>query len=330
MSALGDTILTLPVACALRARYPEAFLAWAVEQNASAFVVGHPALDDVVLLERGWFASPGRLLAARRRLREGRFDAAIDCQGLTKSALACWLSGAKRRIGHRGEHGRELSPWLNNVLVDSPKPHVIDRSLALLEPLDVIGPAVEWRLPIDEAAQTTARQAVERLGLERGYAVINPGATWDSRLWEWDRFGAVARYIARRHGLATVVVWAGDRERGWAEAIASHAGGEGVVAPPTTLHELAALIGGARLMLSSDTGPMHLAVAVGTPTISLHGPTRPEESGPYGPPHAALQVEYQAGSHTERRGADNRAMRRITVEMVCEAVDRLLGLPTSG
>ena len=324
MSAIGDTILTLPVACALRAHFPDAFLAWVVEEKSAAMVLGHPCLDQVLVLPRGWFTSPRGLWAARTSLRALRVDTTVDCQGLTKSALACWLSGARRRIGLHGEHGRELSPWLNNQLIDTRRSHVIDRSLELLTPLGIEQPAVQWQLPIDDGARQRMREAVARLGLTGPYAVINPGATWSSRLWEMDRFGSVAQHLGTKHGLPTLVVWGGTRERVAAEQIVAGSGGHAVLAPPSSLLELGALIEGGRLFLSADTGPLHMAVAVGTPSIGLCGTTRPEDSGPYGSPHVALQVEYHGGSHKERRRADNRAMRLITVDIVCRQCDALL------
>lgn len=324
MSAIGDTILTLPVACALRAHFPQAYLAWVVEQKSAAMVQGQSCLDEVLVLQRGWFTKPGQLLATRRLLRAKHFDVTIDCQGMTKSALACWLSGARQRIGIRGEHGRELSPWLNNRLVETRRPHVVDRSLELLAPLGITAPEVEWKLPIDDVSRQRMRQAVLRLGLADRYAVINPGATWNSRLWEMDRFGRVAQYLGQQHRLPTLVVWGSPRDRTSAEQIVATSGGHALLAPPSTLIELAALIAGGCLFISADTGPLHMAVAVGTPSIGLCGPTRAEVSGPYGPPHVAIQVRYQDGSHKERRNADNTAMRMITVDMVCERCDDLL------
>jgi ADP-heptose:LPS heptosyltransferase len=324
MSAIGDTILTLPVACALRDHFPHAYLAWVVERKSAVIVQGHSCLDEVVVLERGWFAKPRSIWAVRRRLWPRHFDVAIDCQSMTKTALACWLSGVRWRIGLRGEHGRELSPWLNNELVRPRRPHVVDRSLELLEPLGIRNPQVAWRLPIDEGARERMRRAVACLGSPHGYAVVNPGATWESRLWEWDRFGRVARHLGERWQLPVLVVWGSSREREWAQQIVAASGGHAVLAPPLTLLELAALIEGGRLMITADTGPLHLAVAVGTPSVALHGTTRPQDSGPYGPPHVAIQVEYHPGSHKERRAADNRAMRLITVEMVCTQCDAVL------
>jgi heptosyltransferase I len=326
MSAIGDTILTLPVACALRAHFPEAYLAWVVEEKSAAMVLDHACLDDVLVLPRGWFTSPSRLLAARRRLRAVPFDITLDCQGMTKSALACRLTGAPRRIGLRGEHGRELSSWLNNELVRPTRPHVVDRSLELLAPLGIERPAVRWKLPVDDASRQRMGEVIDRFDLGGGYAVINPGATWDSRRWEMDRFGRVAEYLGAQHQLPTLIVWGGGRELAAAEQIVAESAGHAILAPQTSLLELAALIEGGRLFLSADTGPLHMAVAVGTPSIGLFGTTRPEESGPYGPPHVALQIEYQGGSHRQRRHAENLALRQISVEMVCRQCDALLQL----
>ena len=153
MSAIGDTILTMPVACALRQHFPNAFLAWVVEKKAAPMIRKHPAMDRVIELERGWFTSPRGIRSARHLLREHRFDVSIDCQGLTKSALAGWLSGAAQRIGYAGKHGGELSRVLNNTLVKPVFSHLTDRSLELLIPLGVTAPKVKWRMPIPETAR---------------------------------------------------------------------------------------------------------------------------------------------------------------------------------
>jgi lipopolysaccharide heptosyltransferase I len=324
MSAIGDTLLTLPVACALRRAWPDAYLAWVVEEKSSPFVANHPALDETIVLPRGWFTSPARVWWLRQTLRSRQFDIAIDCQSISKSALACWLSGAKQRIGCRGQYGAELSPWLNNRLVPTQTTHLTDRSLELLAPLGIHQPAVEWHPPVDEQAIAAMGDYISAAGLEAGYAVLNPGATWDSKLWEMDRFAAVARHMRARHGLPSLVVWGGERERGWAEQIVAQSDGAATLATSTSLHELAALLIGARLLVSSDTGPLHLSVAVGTPVVGLYGSTRPADCGPYGPPHIALQRQYEAGSRRHRRRADNHAMRQITIDDVCQACDELL------
>lgn len=324
MSAVGDTILTLPVACALREKFPHAYLGWVVEKRAATVVRHHECLDQVIELERGWFTSLAAMRHVRRTLRPFRFDISIDCQGLTKSALACWLSGARHRIGCRGKHGCELSPWLNNRLIEPRSPHLTDRTLELLAPLEIQQPRVQWRFPLDATAVEKANQIISQFSLTDGYAVINPGANWDSRRWDMKRFAAVARHLGGEHGVPTVIVWGGEQELSWAREIAAISAGHAYLAPPTSLQELGALIRGARLFLSADTGPLHLAVAVGTQSIALHGVTRPEDSGPHGRPHIALQVEYEPMSRRRRKKADNRAMLKITSEMVCRTCDTII------
>lgn len=320
MSAIGDTILTMPVACALRARFPGAHLAWVVEKKAAPMIREHQVLDEVIELERGWFTSISGVRGAREVLRAGRFDVSIDCQGLTKSALAGWLAGASKRIGYAGSHGGELSRLLNNTLVTTVFTHITDRSLELLIPLGIHSPRVEWKLPIPDSARRWAGRWRRSIPA-RSLAVINPGATWPSKLWETDRFAATSRYLRDRYNYRSVVVWGTPSERMMAEQIVQQSEGAAMLAPNTDLHQLAALIEVADLFVSGDTGPLHLAVAAGTSTIGLYGATRPGDSGPYG--QIAIQKAYESGSRRHRRTADNSAMRQITVEHVCEAIDQI-------
>lgn len=320
MSAIGDAILTMPVACALREEFPGAHIAWVVEKKAAPMIRDHQALDQVIEFERGWMGSPRGLRTAREELRSHRFDVTIDCQGLTKSSLAAWLSGAPKRIGFSGYHGGEVSRLLNNTLVKPVFTHLTDRSLELLIPLDIHSPKVRWKLPVNEAARQWAN-VWRRTIPTQSLAVLNPGATWKSRLWESDRFAATARYIRDRYGYRSVVVWGSADERQMAERIVELSEGAATISPETDLHHLAALIETADLFISADTGPLHIAVAVGTSTIGLYGATRPGASGPYG--QVAIQKAYESGTRRHRRAADNRAMRQIGVEHVCEAIDEL-------
>ena len=324
MSAIGDTVLTLPVACALRARFPEAFIGWAVEEKSSAMVVGHPCVDQVFTLPRGWFLSLKKCKSLRDELRAHRFTVSIDCQGNTKSSLACWLSGARHRIGCRGQYGTELSTYLNNILVTPERPHLTDRCVELLAPIGLMNPEIDWQLPGNEGVEHAAARLLADLPLQGQFAIINPGATWESKLWEMDRFAAVARYLGERRGLKSLVVWGSDRELDFANQIVSAADGHAVLAPRTSLQELVAVLRQGTIFISSDTGPLHMSVAVGTPSIGLYGATRPADCGPYGSPHAGIQVRYESGSRNERRKADNSAMREISVERVCCECDHVL------
>jgi lipopolysaccharide heptosyltransferase I len=326
LSAIGDVIHGVPVLCALRTAMPASFLGWVVEGRMGDLLEGHPALDALVRVPRGWLRSPREVWRVRRRLRELQFDTAIDLQCLTKSAVAAWLSGARRRIGKAGEDGRELSRWFHNELVEAGGENVIEHYLELLRPLGVESPEVRFDLPERAEDVRTIEGYLRASGLaRRRYAILNPGAGWPSKIWPAERYGELARHLARAHGVASVAAWGGAAERPMAEAIAAASDGQVQVAPATSMTELAALCKRAALFVGSDTGPMHLAVAVGTPTISMHGPSRAEWCGAYGPGNVRLQVRYEDGSAMARRKADDSAMRAIDVAMVAAACDRLLG-----
>ena len=321
LSAIGDAILTLPVLCALRERFPEAYIAWVIEKKAAPMVRGHELADRVVELERGWFTSIAGIRQTRGLLRELNVSVSIDCQGNTKSSLAGYLSGAPRRIGYAGTHAGELSCLLNNERVTPVFSHLTDRSLELLTPLGIHSPKVRWQLPLSSEARSWAGHWRRTIASHR-VAVLNPGGTWPSKLWEADRFAATARYLRDRYRCLSSVVWGSFDERLMAEEIVQLSDGAAVLAPDTDLHHLGALIEASDLFVSGDTGPLHMAVAVGTPTIGLYGATRPGDSGPYG--QIALQKAYEQGSRRHRRTADNSAMRAIRVQHVRAAIDQLL------
>jgi len=330
LSAIGDVIHGVPVLCALREAIPNAFLAWISEGGMGDLLEGHPALDELVRVPRRWWKSPREIWRMRKQLRDLEFDTAIDLQCLTKSAMTAWLSGARRRIGKAGEDGRELSQSFNNELVKPGGTHVIEHYLSMLEPFGITSPAVKFDLPGFTAdAQKAEAFLQERKLMGRRVAILNPGAGWPSKIWPTVRYGGVARLLGQTHGICSVVVWGNKHEKVMAQAIVDTSARHAVLAPPTTMRELAALCRKAALFVGSDTGPMHLAVAVGTPAISLHGPSRAEWCGAYGPNNAKLQVRYQEGSSIERRTADDSAMREITVKMVAAACDQLLGQPVA-
>ena len=213
-----------------------------------------------------------------------------------------------------------MSRVFNNNLVKPVFRHVTDRSLELLIPLGIHSPKVRWKLPIPESARTWATRWRRSISSPR-LAVLNPGGTWDSKLWEPDRFAATARYIRDRYQYRSVAVWGTAKERAVAEKIVELSEGAATLSPDTDLHHLAAMLETADLFVSGDSGPLHMAVAVGTSTIGLYGATKPGDSGPYG--QIALQNAYESGSRRHRRSADNAAMREIGVEHVCEAIDEL-------
>lgn len=324
LSAIGDAIQTMPVACALRERFPDAYIAWAVERRAAALLEGHPAIDELIQLPRGWLKSPAEVWRLRRRLRALRFDTAIDVQSLTKSAVLAWLSGARLRIGLGNPGGRELSKLLNNRRVDPKSTHVVDCYLELLRPLGIEQPTVRFDVPRRDDARQSAEEIIRAAGVADGFAIINPGAGWPSKLWPTERYAAVARHLGQAWRLASLVVWAGEAEKVLAERIVADGGAGARLAPPTSLTVLAELSRRARLFVGADTGPLHLAAAVGTPCVGLYGPWPAERHGPYGPQNIALQWMRYDGPTRGRRAAPPIYMESISTEMVCAACDRIM------
>jgi lipopolysaccharide heptosyltransferase I len=324
LSAIGDVIHAMPIACALRERFPQAHLAWAVEERAGDLIEGHPAIDQRIVLPRGWLRWPAGVWRLRKQLRELAFDTAIDAQGLTKSAAVAWLSGAKRRIGMGGRWGREISRWLNNDLVNTDGLHAIERGLKLLEPLGIQSPSVRFDVHAAAADQNTAAELINRLGLADGFVLVASGAGWPSKLWPVDRYAAVAAYLGRRWNVPSLLIWGNEAERARAEQIIVAAEGHARLCPKITLLQLAAVARRARFAIGSDTGPLHLAAAAGAPCIGLYGPWPADKHGPYGPQHMNLQKMCMEGTTHQRRHAPSLYMEAIDVGLVFEACDRMM------
>jgi len=324
LSAIGDCVLTTPLLCALRDHLPNAHIAWVTQRASAMLLEGHAALDELIVVPKGWLKSPAEIRELRSKLRARRFDIAIDPHGLTKSSLAAWLSGAKRRIGFDKPRGRELSRWFNRELVTPIDDHLVDAQLELLKPLGIQKPAVRFDLPVIPEVESKVDTMIHAAHISCDFVAVNPGAGWDSKLWSADRYGRAARCLGERHQLPSFVLWSGERERVWAEQIVACSGGRAVLAPPTTLHELASILRRARMFVGSDTGPLHIAAAGGTPCVGLHGTTRPEASGAYGAQHIHIQKRHQDGTCRERRRANNDAMLEIDVDCVVAACEELL------
>jgi heptosyltransferase-1 len=330
LSAIGDCVQTLPVATALRRIYPQAHIAWAVERAAAPLIGACRAVDEVVVVPKRMLASPRAVWEMRQVLAPVRADIALDPQGLTKSSTVAWLSGAAQRIGFSRPQAREISPWLNTTRVTPRAIHMVDRYLELLGPLvrkvnsgderrDPPPASIDFGLEIPESVQRDVGAMLESREIGAGFVVLNPGAGWDSKRWLVDRLATVAREITREFELPTLIVWGNAQEQRAAEEVVRLAGRGANLAPPTSLLELAAVLARARLVVSADSGPLHLAAALGTRCVGLFGSTSRESCGPYGPGNIAIQAAYDGSAARKRRGADNWAMRSISVEMVLAA-----------
>jgi len=332
LSSIGDVVHTLPVLAALRGHGWEA--GWVVEPPA------RPLLEDNPLLDRLAAAPPARgfrwplAAAALRSLRAERYDAALDFQGLWKSAAWARLSGARRVVGYDRAWRREpASAWFVRERQALPPglPHVIDKNLALLRRLGIeaVG-SREFPLPRSEERARRVADALAALAggtiPNAGVVLLNPGGGWESKLWHAASFGALARGLAD-HGFASVVTW-GPGEEPLAERVVAASGGAARKAFATALLDYVELARLARLVVAADTGPLHIACAVGTPVVALFGPTDPARNGPFSPADMTLrQVPPCAPCHRRRCPRHESVMAGIPPDEVLAAALRRLAGP---
>ncbi|HEX6199141.1 MAG TPA: lipopolysaccharide heptosyltransferase I [Thermoanaerobaculia bacterium] len=295
-SALGDVVHCLPVLTALRRHLPEARIGWVVDRAFAPLLEGHPDLDEV--LPVGLRAWRGRALAAGtrrearaflRRLRAFRADVALDLMGNHKAGVLARLSGARRRIGPARAGRREPSSalWVNET-APARGVHAVERALAVLSPLGVPAEPADFggaRLPGEAPAGTAGEPAPAA----PRFALLHPGAGWGSKVYPAERWAEVARGLAQRAGVETrVALSPSPAERAAAARIVELAAGAAATAEVAELPALVAWSRRASLVLGGDTGPVHLAHAVGTPVVCVMGPTDPARHGPYGAPERAL------------------------------------------
>ena len=322
LSAIGDCIHTVPMVHSIRAKFPNAFIAWATQGGAASLLNGLDGLDELIVVDRNWLKSWKSILSMRKKLRAYSFDVCLDPQSLTKSSCLGWLSGAKLRIGFDSPQGRELSLWLNNHKVKPARDHVIERYLELLNPLKIPARS-ETRLPTNIIADENMKSFLSNAIGMRSFAVINPGAGWPSKVWSPERYAQVANALADQFNLPSVVVWAGEEEKQMAtEIVAGTKENYAYLACDTSLTELRILVDRASLFVGSDTGPLHLAAAVGTPCVAIFGPTDPARCGPYGERHISLHRPMP--DNQQLRSNDNRAMLQIQADEVIAACRRIL------
>jgi lipopolysaccharide heptosyltransferase I len=309
LSALGDVIHALPLARALRRAYPDAEISWLVEAREAAVLREHPDIDHVIPVDtRGWRrrlgpARAGSLWAGlrelRTRLRARRFEVAVDAQGLIKSGVLTRLTGAPQRVGFAASRCKErLNALFTNRHVTPPPGavHVVDQNLALLGALGIPASAPEFLIPPRAEAQRRMDKFLAEAGWKPGdrLVALNPGAGQPGKQWAPERFAALGERLGAEAAVRVLLLW-GPAESHLARQIALGMRGGGsaaarpLLAPPTDLDELTALLRRTHLMVAGDTGPLHLAAALGTPALGLFGPTSATRNGPYGPGCRALQ-----------------------------------------
>jgi heptosyltransferase I len=327
LGSLRDSLQTIPLSVDLKAQWPNAELHWIVECGLSALLEAHPCIDQVTTIERGWLRRPQGWQHLKSSLAERQYDLVIDSQGLSKSALIGWLAGAGTRIGFAKPNARELAPWLATHRVKATCRHRVDAVRELLSPWQEVQPGGgRYNMPRYAAAQESIENFVNFHGLQDSdsWFAIHPGAIWPTARWPVERFGSVVAELYRKYRLRAVILWMSEHERLLSQVIAENSPGAAVAAPALDLPELAELIRRARFLLSADSEPLHIASAVGTTCLSLHGPTWADESGAYGEGHIAVQSPLPHLPRRLLRRGPNTTMQAIDCDEVIYHADRLL------
>jgi ADP-heptose:LPS heptosyltransferase len=334
--ALGDVLRTLPAVRLVRRGLPAARILWCVDDRWAAMLDGHPDLAGLVPFPRrdwnaitrspaGWLRLPGAVADWRSRLRRTAPELVLDFHGNLRSGLTAWLSGAPVRLGHAGhqqKEGNRLFTTHRAPAGDRRTPR-IERNLDLVRALGLeVDPLPDAGLPVAE----DARREAGSIGGER-YAIIAPGVS-RRQAYKKPPTGLLAE-AARRLAAARIdpLVVFGPGEEEDARAVVEAAGGCARLAPPTSLPLLLALLADARLFVGGDTGPMHMACAVGCPVVALYGPTDPQVNAPWGVPHAALSPPNRVYTGIKREDR-TRGFEGLSEETVGNAVERLL--PANG
>lgn len=340
LSAIGDVIHALPIASALRQAYPQAEISWMVQEKAYDLVEDNPNLDHVILVPKEKWRADFKeakwqtLGQAKQFFAEIRaeydFDTALDVHGLFKSSLATYLSGAPRRIGPAD--GREGSTLFYNqqLTVPNKELHQIDRNLHLAAALGVDKEKVEFDVTVPEPVQKEVSQLLAKRGLqeEEQLIAINPFTTWESKDWLPERYAALADKLIVSLNCEVLFTGGPSDRTGVAEILEMMEESAYNLAAQTNLKQLAELYTRVNMFIGGDTGPMHLAVAQGTLSVVLMGPTNPKTHGPYGEQHKVIQPDIECKNCWNRVcPRDNHlCMERITVNQVYRAVNGELGV----
>ncbi|QDR82046.1 lipopolysaccharide heptosyltransferase I [Sporomusa termitida] len=305
LSAIGDVIHALPVAPALKQCFPQTRLTWVVEPPAYDVLTNNPCIDEIIVFEKKRCKSLAGLYryapAFIRELRERRFDLALDLQGLFKSAAISWLSGAPERLVYCD--AREHSDWIGKKICGpNLKGHIVERYLDVARALGCRAAEPEFIIKITAAEFAQAGAIAHQAGLDskNPYVILMPGTNWPNKCWPADHFATLAGKLFASGLIPVFVGSAADQNA--MQAI------QGQSAVPlldltgkTSLKQLAALIKNARAVVAGDTGPMHLAAAIGTPVVALFGPTDPRRNGPCGPGHVVLTTSHACTGCWQRK-----------------------------
>ncbi len=323
LRAIGDVILATPVLENLRQAFPPAQIDFLTEKMCAPIVAGHPAINEILILDRN---QPGASRKLIQQVRRQRYDVVLDLFGNPRSAVLTLLSGASRRVGFRfrvRQHAYNLK-----VVPRGDRVHEVEFNLDALRALGI--PIVTRKLfvAVDEASENFAAQFWRENGLENRRVIgLNASGGWYTKRWPLEYFAQLGDRLRRELNAVVLLLW-GPGEYEDVKTIAQTMRESALFAPATNLKQLAALLARLTLLVSNDSGPLHLAAAMGTRVVGIYGPTRPDLQGPWGEGHAIVVKTGLAClgcNGVTCKIATHDCMKQLEVEKVWEAAQRLIG-----
>ena len=337
-SAIGDVTHTLPALNAIRKHYPNAHISWLVEEAAQDIVRGHQGLDEVLVSKRKkWIkdiTSKNTVTAIKeiftfiRCLRNRQYDLVIDFQNLLKSSMFILMTRAQKKAGYGvGMAHSEYSYIVLNHRVPAVNMdyHAVYRELILIEQLGIPVNKIEFNLPVSELNRRNITNQLYYHGAlnQKPFIAINPMAKWTTKLWDLNKF---ARIADQCNAWGFQVVFTGSQEDtdGVTEIQKMMKSDSINLCGKTSLKSLAALYEKSQILITTDTGPMHIAASMGKPVVAIFGPTAPWRTGPFGNQHTVVRVDLPCSPCFKRHCDQHDCMKKISDDLVIDAVKKKL------
>jgi len=331
-SALGDIIMALPALSALRKSFPQTRISWLVRPEFADILRENPFVDEVILFDRkflgkAWYniKALSAIFSLIRKLRNRHFDLTVDLQGLFRTAGLCWLSGCRKRFGMAD--GREFATvfYTDKVTLGNDSIHMVDYYLKVAQEAGGDISQIDFAIAENPQADRAVDDLLQKNNLTRdNYVILMPGSTHKDKCWPIERFAAVADKIKNEFGISVVAIGSSS-EKGLCDELNAAAKTQVVnLAGLTSISELVSLVRSAKLAITNDTGPGHIAIALGVEVVFLFGPSNHTRIGPYKKDDSFIAVDADSWGREFRSSDPKYDICTITVEQVYEKVSQKL------
>ncbi|MBI3583295.1 MAG: lipopolysaccharide heptosyltransferase I [Nitrospinae bacterium] len=342
LSSIGDVVHTLPVLRTIRYNLPNSYIVWIVEEKTREILEGNKDVDRIITINtKKWRkgmslrgnpeldsgeAIPAifrELMDVINTLRKERFDTAIDLQGLIKSGVISYLSRAKTRIGFDSGNCRELLNILFTNKKASPAKedsHVVDKNLSLLKPFGFKEIKRDFNIfSSQKDGEYINEFLIKNRLIGKSLIVVNPATGWKTKEWGIKNYAGLCDRIISEIGANIILTW-GPGEENMVKGVMDLMAYKPLVAPPTTLKQIVALLRMCELFIGGDTGPLHIAAALKIPTVAIYGPSDPLRNGPYGDNHFIIHKKIECSGCYKRSCDTIECMKLISVDEVFSAI----------